>query len=249
MKAPGREHAVMRQAAIGATALVAVAAFGGGAVLESHVFTQGDAGLAVGSARYQSSVSVGQFSIAGQPVMNGDVVLASGYQATTRSFDTDGDGTPDTADSDSDSDGTADATDPRPYDTDGDGQNNLADNDDDNDGLPDSEESAFGTSWVNANTDGDKQTDYEEWVAGTDGTDPGSFFEIENIDDRGPTAVGVVWAGVAGRQYTLTVTNRLDASGAWPSVGSTGVTANGTVTFVSEPVSGKAYYKLQVSRP
>jgi len=91
--------------------------------------------------------------------------------------------TPDHADDDDDEDGVADGSDERPYDTDDEGMKDLlVDEDDDGDGLPDHDEDAFGTSRVRPDTDADRQTDYEEWIAGTQGTNPASFFAIRDME-------------------------------------------------------------------
>ena len=94
-------------------------------------------------------------------------------------LDTDGDGTPDTADPDDDNDGTLDVNDAFPLDptetvdTDGDGIGNNADDDDDNDGMPDTWETENGLNPLNAadaslDPDGDGLTNLEEYQGDTD---------------------------------------------------------------------------------
>jgi len=204
--------------------------------------------LAVGSARYQSSVSVGQPGALGGLAAGGAYGLASGFQAMLDGLDTDGDGVPDRLDADSDGDGTSDAADGRPYDTDQDGANNLADADDDNDRLSDVNESEFGTSWVKANTDGDGADDYEEWVAGTDGTDPDDFFGISSVSHVSGHVL-LTWQGVAGRTYRVWATDDLPSAPAMQQLGATSVVVSAAVQFRDTSPPEKRFYRLDVARP
>ena len=64
-------------------------------------------------------------------------------------------------------------------DTDSDGIGDACDNDDDNDGLSDGTEMAFGSSPVNADTDGDGDDDLTEWQ---NGTHPGVAVYVTRIE-------------------------------------------------------------------
>jgi len=213
----------------------------------AEVFIGSHGPLAVGSAGYQSSVSVGQPGAVAGPAASAKYGLASGFQAMLDGLDTDGDGTPDRLDGDSDADGTPDTSDSRPYDTDQDGTNNLADADDDNDRLPDMDESEMGTSWVLTDTDGDWADDYEEWVAGTDGTDSNEFFGITSVDNVSGEIV-ITWNGVSGRTYRVWATNDLPTAPAMQQLGSTSVVVSAGVEFRDPSPPDKRFYRLDVSR-
>jgi hypothetical protein len=213
----------------------------------ADVFVGARGPLAVGSAGYQSSISVGQPGAVAQAATGATVSAACGFQAMLDGLDTDGDGTPDRLDADSDGDGTPDTSDSQPYDTDQDGTNNLADADDDNDRLPDVDESETGTSWVKVNTDGDSADDYEEWVAGTDGTDSNDFFGITSIDDVSGD-VRITWMGVSGRTYRVWATNDLPTAPAMQQLGSTSVVESAGVEFRDPSPPDKRFYRLDVSR-
>jgi hypothetical protein len=212
----------------------------------AHVFPFGAAPLAAGSPSFQMTLTVGEEGPI-HTLQGGDTVLEAGFQATHDGLDTDGDGIPDSVDTDDDGDGVPDNLDARPYDTDGDGLNNIAaDDDDDNDGLDDVAEAGFGTSPVKPDTDGDKQTDYDEWVAGTSGTDTNSLFRFARIAVAGGITTRVDWAGVAGRTYELRACTNLCATD-WVYLATTSVTANAAASLF-DPMGGTAQktYRLEV---
>ncbi len=64
------------------------------------------------------------------------------------------------------------------------------------------------------NYDGDFQTDAEEWIAGTDATDPNSFFSI-TAGSAGSEGVEVSFYGNQGRTYTLEQTGDLTQTNGW----------------------------------
>ena len=90
-------------------------------------------------------------------------------------------------------------------DLDGDGRSDYADEDDDGDGMPDEWETLhFGARTngsANSSTDGDASVDLHEYLAGTDPTNPGSFFAVEDIDIGSQGVVRV--ATSAERYYSL----------------------------------------------
>jgi len=212
----------------------------------ADVFTAGNQGLAVGSARYQMSLSVSQFSIPGRAT-GGPYTNESGYQATTAALDSDNDGIPDSFDGDSDNDGTPDSADSRPYDWDGDGVNNVVDEDDDNDGLIDELEQLGGTSWLNVNTDGDPHNDYEEWITGNDGTDAADHFAVTNVTEFSPDGATIKWWASQGRTYTVLATNGLDQVGEWEEVGSTTAVAAGDMELSDPSPHSRRFYRVDVS--
>lgn len=215
----------------------------------ADVYCGANANVGAGSASYQMSRSVAQFSVVNQESAGGTFALQPGYQATTEGFDSDGDGTVDETDPDTDGDGIPDTTDGTPYDFDADGDNNVTDPDDDDDGLSDADEAGFGTSHLNPNTDGDPHNDNEEWIAGTSGTDSNSYFQVDLIDRANFDTVTVECQGVAGRTYTLgAATNLLGTSVTWAAQGATNVTAPGTVTFTSPADAALRYYQLTVEQ-
>ncbi len=214
----------------------------------ADVFAQSPSVLAVGSATFQASLSIGQRSLSSPPSSGPGIVLASGYQATTEGFDTDYDGIPDSLSPDADGDGIPDESDPMPYDTDNDGLNNLTfDSDDDNDGLADAEEWLFGTALARRDTDTDGQDDYQEWIAGTRGNDAADFFHIASLSRDG-TRVLITWNGVAGRRYLVLSTNDLRSSADWAQLWSTNVNTSGEVTYPYDAVPTPTFFKLRVSR-
>ena len=216
----------------------------------ADVFAQSAPALALGSAKYQASVSIGQWSLGAGPSAGPDIELAPGYQASTEGFDSDYDGVPDSADADSDGDGLGDAIDSRPYDTDNDGLNNVwADTDDDNEGLADTDEWSFGTSWIEPDSDDDTQNDYEEWIAGTLGNDPNDYFHISSITCSDTGSVSILWAGVAGRQYSVACTNSLQGAEEWIRLWSTNIVESGDVIYQRGATSHQAlFFRVNVSR-
>ena len=100
---------------------------------------------------------------------DGDGIIDA-LESSTR--DTDGDGTPDTADTDSDNDGISDATErgagPNPVDTDADGVADYLDRDSDNDRIPDAVE-ARPSAASPPDTDSDGTPDWRDRDSDNDG--------------------------------------------------------------------------------
>lgn len=191
----------------------------------ADVFCRDMPALAVGSARFQQSLSVGQRAPVGKQ-SGASFQVEAGYQATTEGFDTDADRIPDNADQDDDRDGLADAADGRPYDTDNDGLNNLGqDADDDNDSFAD---------WV------------ERLVTATDPLDPADFLALLNASRTGSQIVAS-WRSVAGNNRywlhrSVSVTNPV-----WQPVAGP-VTATGRVATATDtnPPVGRAFYRIAI---
>jgi len=131
----------------------------------------------------------------------------------------------------------------------------------DNDGLPDSWEMPI----VNANTndnirtiqdvrpdddfDGDGFTNYAEYVAGTDPTDPNSYLRL-TVAPAQPPANGLVlsWNSVQGRLYTLQTTTNLSQASWAPVTGCVDLSGTGgemTVANVIQDSPG-AFWRVAV---
>ena len=64
------------------------------------------------------------------------------------------------------------------------------------------------------NYDGDLQTDLEEWIAGTDATDPAAFFSIAAHKIR-PDGMEITFFATPERSYTLEQTTDLNQTNGW----------------------------------
>jgi len=214
----------------------------------ADVFSAADAGIAAGGAFHQSSLSVAQWCVVGVRT-SAAYGCEEGFQAAAEGLDSDHDGIPDGDDADSDGDGVPDAADTRVYDTDNDGENNLADGDDDADGLTDMQESQYGTSWVQTDSDGDRQSDYEEVaVLLTDPTDGSDFLQCLSVEFR--TGIVVVsWASRPGvSNYWVQRTTNIGEGASWSAVSGRISGAAGTNrtswTDVSPPPG--SHYRVRV---
>lgn len=217
--------------------------------VKSDVFTRASSHLAIGSQSHQALASVRQVTAPGPRLASSTFTLSPGYPAGTDGYDTDYDGVPDNRDTDSDNDGTPDSSDSRPYDTDNDGANNLDDDDDDNDGLLDNLESGFGTSRVMSDTDGDTQSDYAEWIAGTSGTDQNDFFGITDVQHEGPGFLTIEWQTAAGRSYDVCVTNALlPEGGTWRTIWTTNTDVSVIIRYETPLSEQHRFYRLNVSK-
>lgn len=191
----------------------------------ADVFCRDVPALAVGSARFQQSVSIGQRALVGKQ-SGSSFQMEAGYQATTEGFDSDADGVPDKRDADDDRDGLADAADPRPYDTDNDGLNNLGqDVDDDNDSFAD---------WV------------ERLVTATDPLDPADFLALLNASRSGGQVVAS-WRSVAGNNRYWLYRSASPTNPAWQYVAGP-VAATGSVTTATDtnPPAGHGFYRVSI---
>lgn len=106
----------------------------------------------------------------------------------------------------------------------------LDGNDDDADGLVNSWEKSLNTNPNNADTDGDRVSDYHEFLSGTDGNDAGDFLRMVQVM---PVLNGhsiVFWASVSGKTYQVQFSADL-ATQAFADLGGP-VTATGTTTQI-----------------
>jgi hypothetical protein len=85
--------------------------------------------------------------------------------------------------------------------------------DTDNDGLPDYWELLYFGSLTATDgagdSDGDGLRDYEEYLAGTDPTDPESSMRFYGCWGGGPSGYTIVWASATNRLYTIQWTTDL----------------------------------------
>ncbi len=171
----------------------------------------------------------------------------------------------DPGDPDSDNDGYADAdeltenqSDPLdgasvPLDNDRDGTSDINDPDDDNDGMPDSWESQFPAlnpleNDADEDPDGDGETNYAEYVAGTNPFEPSSIFSAEQLT---PEEDGLMlrWRSVPGRTYRVWRSYDLTA---WVQV--SGDIAGNEESQLSQwstnsTEEGQTYYRIEVQLP
>jgi hypothetical protein len=124
----------------------------------------------------------------------------------------------------------------------------TAEGDPDSDGLSTSNELAFGSSPVLQNTDGDPATDYEEWVAGTDPSDPGSFFRVATIAPEPPLRLWI--QASSNRVYTLIASADLTPGG-WAEVpGQVRLPGNGALLSLTDTNSAThLFYRVRVELP
>ena len=145
---------------------------------------------------------------------------------------------------------------PRPLDGDNDGAalpdigayeivNLMADSD--ADGLTDGDElNILGTSPVSDNTDGDAASDYAEYVADTDGTDPNDWFHILSIQ-----GASVLFQSSPNRQYTLYWSTDLGEE-KWISVrGQTDIMGSGGIDTLTDAyndsfIDPACFYRVEV---
>jgi hypothetical protein len=123
--------------------------------------------------------------------------------------------------------------------------------DTDMDGLPDVwEMDQFGglaaSSGGTNNYDGDVQTDAEEWIAGTDATDPDSFFTI-SIAHSSSGEAEVLFPGIPERTYTLEQTDDLTLTDGWVVAGTlSSLSSAGQQTF-SLAAAANGFARVRVS--
>ena len=111
----------------------------------------------------------------------------------------------------------------------------------DGDSLNDSIEAMRGTSPNSSNTDGDAMSDYEEYIADTDGADAADWFCIDGV-----TNGAVYFRSSADRQYTLySSTNLVDD--AWAPVQSR--RGHGGADSMQGIGGEQEFYKLNVEIP
>lgn len=100
-----------------------------------------------------------------------------------------------------------------------------------------------------ADFDSDGQTDYSEFVAGTDPTDPISFLKILNVVSINTGGISITWNSVEGVRYQLQSTSELRGK-QWFNVGDSMMGSGETISLIVEGTSNEdidsKYYRLLV---
>jgi hypothetical protein len=119
----------------------------------------------------------------------------------------------------------------------------------DYDGMPDDWERIYFTSLTNmtatSDTDGDRFPDWQEYVAGTLPTNPGSRLVVTGVKSARTNLV-LTWQSVSNRQYSIAWRTNLMA-GTWsPVVSNIPGVAPVNVRTVSVDKAGSRFYRVQV---
>ena len=121
----------------------------------------------------------------------------------------------------------------------------------DRDGLTDAGELYLGTSPLLKDTDGDGQSDWEESVAGTGGTDEEDYFSIEEISPATESLDPLVlyWNSAIGRTYRLWY--GLSMTGDWSSATQVLQTEGDgqRKSYTNENSDRTGFYRLTVEKP
>ncbi len=125
----------------------------------------------------------------------------------------------------------------------------------DSDGLPDSWENTYfgGTAGQSGATDsdGDGQTNLQEYIAGTNPADVADYFTVGGIQTAaGGAGVQITVAGKTGRVYLLDRSTTLGQD-SWTQIDSSGpAESDGAVTFIdAAPPEPRAFYRVRVQTP
>ncbi len=100
-----------------------------------------------------------------------------------------------------------------------------------------------------ADTDGDRQGDADEVVAGTDPTRATSFFAIAGAQILAATNLTLAWEGMPARQYSVYATPRLVPDTAWSNLtGAQPLQGAGATLWFQLPSDGvtQQFYRLRV---
>jgi hypothetical protein len=132
-------------------------------------------------------------------------------------------------------------------DTDGDGTVDYSDTDDDNDNLPDWFEAQYGSMTATGDEDGDGMSNYDEYLAGTNPTNPNSVLEIERMTMTGGS-VDVTWDSVQDRNYRVQKGTALDGSTSWQNLGSlrTALGTNESQNTTAQSAETNTFYRVIV---
>jgi hypothetical protein len=108
--------------------------------------------------------------------------------------------------------------------------------DTDGDGMPDDYEIANNlnpnsNADRNLDLDGDGQTNYLEYVAGTRANDGTSALLVTAASLSATNEVSLTWSSVAGKKYQAQISTDLGSANAWTAIGNT-ITATGTSSSV-----------------
>lgn len=123
----------------------------------------------------------------------------------------------------------------------------------DGDGIPNYWEQRYGTTTglvASADTDNDKFSNYQEYIADTNPTNAASFFEMSGfLASTNPT---VYFTGSTGREYQIfyTTNDLADSNLTWSAAHTNLVWGTGTNTAITVTnVADKAFYRLKAILP
>jgi hypothetical protein len=124
--------------------------------------------------------------------------------------------------------------------------------DTDHDGLPDDWETAFALDPGAAadavlDSDADGMSNWQEYVAGTDPTDPLSFLKVEAVLEDGVAVLA--FAAVSNRTYTVQFTDALGATNAWTKLADVPARPTNWVQRLQDPGHApNRFYRIVVPR-
>ena len=124
--------------------------------------------------------------------------------------------------------------------------------DTDGDGLPDNwETNYFGVRGANPNddSDGDGMTNWQEYIAGTDPTNPLSYLRIERLAGA-PNEATLEFNAVSNRTYTVLFKNTL-ADPVWSKLGDVEARTTNRVATISDrnSITGRFYRLATPEQP
>jgi hypothetical protein len=126
----------------------------------------------------------------------------------------------------------------------------VLDGDADSDGLPDWWEETYSGSTTltdrRSNLDRDPLLDWEEWVAGTDPTDPASVFGIAAVE-LSPGGMVLTWPSMPNRIYRVFVADALPPT--WTEA--IAILGDGSILTWTDHATtpGTGFYRLSVELP
>ena len=122
----------------------------------------------------------------------------------------------------------------------------LGAGDSDHDGMDDAWEMAYFNSLDrdgSGDFDGDGQSDFQEFLAGTDPTNAGSVLEVIAIRSLNPSQLRLLWSATAGKHYVIQSKSSLDAP-SWTNV-TEPITANTAAMAIDvASASPAAFYRV-----
>jgi len=123
--------------------------------------------------------------------------------------------------------------------------------DSDSDGIPDVWETMFGLNPTNAldrnlDTDGDTMSNWAEYIAGTDPTNPLSFLGVGLA--AGPSSAVVSFGAISNHTYTVQYTDNLGL-GVWSKLADVLALTNNRVEIIPDPTyTSNRFYRAVTPR-